>query len=350
MLFLTRLICSCRTKWNLIRLLLLALILFTFMVQMLTNIRQLPGELAIHIHNSFLSGRFDDAKLVRKNYTFINSHQVLYDYIINEPNKCKGNVPFLILLVIGERWQQEARQAIRQTWGKEDFVPGVRMLRLFFLGKGLGWNDKGQRSLLEESRMFHDIIQQDYLDTYHNLSLKVIMGFNWISAHCPNASYVMKTDSDMFVNTEYLIHRLLKPDEPPKLNYFTGYLMINGTPIRNLGSKWYVPYEEYPEERYPIFCSGTGYVFSANLVHDIVQVSPSIRWIHLEDAFVGLCLDKLGVLPVAPPKLTDFNPWRVFYSDCEYNQIVTSHEMRPSDLRYLWNRLQKQKHKCVRTD
>ncbi|XP_018425944.1 PREDICTED: beta-1,3-galactosyltransferase 2-like [Nanorana parkeri] len=372
MLSLTRLSCSSSTKWSIIRILFLVLILFTLMVLLFSNFRWLPGQLvvtAVRIGNAVpeLSTEFEAIKSEKKNEASLDKEHVLfpnalletntskdapktlhiYDYLINEPDKCKDGAPFLILLIAAERWQKEARQAIRQTWGKEDFLPGVRILRLFFIGKDVGWNDDARRSLLEESQMFHDIIQQDYLDTYYNLTVKVMMGLSWISTHCPEASYVMKTDSDMFVNSEYLISRLLKPEEPPRPNYFTGYLMTNATPIRNLDSKWYVPPAEYPEKGYPLFCSGTGYVFSANLAPKIVQVSPTVKWIRLEDVFVGLCLDKLGVLPVAPPKPNDFNAWRVFYTDCEYNQIVTSHELRPGEIIYFWNKLQQNKHKCV---
>lgn len=370
MFSLIRLISFSCTKWRITRLLFLALLLFTLMVLIFSNVRWLPGKLAmstIQMQNALaiLSGRVQTNTSPANNHTPSVHHLITnasmtpksskdpqkrvhtYGYVINEPDKCKDSNPFLILLITVEGWRKEARQAIRQTWGKEDFLPGVRILRLFFLGKDQGWNDDGQRSLVEESQMFHDIIQHDYLDIYYNLTTKVINGLNWISTYCPNASYVMKTDSDMFVNTEHLVYRILKPDGPPRLNYFTGYLMTNGSPIRNLDSKWYVPPEEYPEESYPLFCSGTGYVFSGDLARKIVQVSPNIRWIRLEDAFVGLCLDKLGVLPVAPPKDSDFSPLRVIYSDCVYNQIVTSHFFSPGDLRYFWNRLQQNKHTCV---
>ncbi|XP_075688603.1 beta-1,3-galactosyltransferase 2-like [Rhinoderma darwinii] len=270
-----------------------------------------------------------------------------YQYIINEPDKCKDHVPFLVLLVTVEKWQQEARQAIRKTWGKEDLLPGIKILRLFFLGKDTKLNNNAEQALLRESQEFHDIIQQDYLDTYTNLTIKVLMGLNWITTYCPQALYVMKTDSDMFVNTEYLVNKLLKPDQLPKTNYFTGYLMLNGSPIRNLDSKWYVSPDEYPEAKYPPFCSGTGYVLSGDLSHKIVKISASVRWIHLEDVFIGLCLDKLGVQPVAPPKNSDFNNWRVMYSDCGYHNIVTSHEVSSAEILHYWGRLQKSKHLCT---
>lgn len=270
-----------------------------------------------------------------------------YVYIINEPDKCKEHVPFLVLLITVERWQQEARQAIRNTWGKEDFLPGVKILRLFFLGVDSKLNTDAKQALLRESQEFHDIIQQDYMDTYKNLTTKVLMGLNWITTYCPHAVYVMKTDSDMFVNTQYLVNKVLRPDQVPKTNYFTGYLMLNGSPIRNLNSKWYASRHVYPEEKYPPFCSGTGYVFSGDLAHKIIKISPSIRWLHLEDVFIGCCLDKLGVLPVAPPKHSDFNNWRVQYSDCRYHNIVTSHGVSPGDIRHYWNRLQNTTDLCA---
>ena len=41
----------------------------------------------------------------------------------------------------------------------------------YFLGKGT--DEKLQKSILNESETFKDIIQGDFFDTYHNLSYKV---------------------------------------------------------------------------------------------------------------------------------------------------------------------------------
>lgn len=270
-----------------------------------------------------------------------------FEYILNEPNKCKENRPFLVFLIAVQAWQSEARQAIRQTWGKEDFLPGVQTLRLFFIGEDATSTDDAKRALVDESQKYHDIIQQEYMDTYNNLTLKTLTGFKWVATYCPQVPYVMKTDSDMFVNTEYLINKLLLPDQPPRKNYFTGYLMKDFSPNRNTESKWYMSPELYPGERYPLFCSGTGYVFSGDLAVKILKVAPSIKLLHLEDVFVGICLDKLGISPVPPPKDSDFNHWKLSYSHCLYNQIVTSHQFQPSELITYWESLQENKHTCV---
>ncbi|XP_030631622.1 beta-1,3-galactosyltransferase 2-like [Chanos chanos] len=270
-----------------------------------------------------------------------------YAYIINELYKCQQRDPFLVLLIAVEPQQVEARNAIRQTWGNETLVQGLGLARLFMLGLKEGSqgvrNSRLQRSIEAESRQHRDIIQQEFMDTYHNLTLKTLMGMHWVATHCPNARYVMKTDSDMFVNTEYLIQKLLKPSVPPRQNYFTGYLMRGYAPNRNKGSKWYMSPELYPSERYPVFCSGTGYVFSGDMAQKIHQASLSIRRLHLEDVYVGICLAKLRIEPVPPPNEFLFHHWRVSYSSCKYSQLITSHQFHPNELVKYWDHLQTNK-------
>ena len=210
-----------------------------------------------------------------------------YRYIINQRDACRDAKPFLVLLIAAEPGQAEARKAIRQTWGNHSLIPGLGMVRIFLLGLGRPGDVRLQRSIEEEGRRHRDIVQQEYMDTYYNLTIKTLMGMNWVAVHCPQAAYVMKTDSDMFVNTEYLVQKLLKPGIPPRRNYFTGYLMRGYAPNRNKDSKWYMSPELYPSERYPVFCSGTGYVFSADLAEKIYGVSLGIRRLHLEDVYVG---------------------------------------------------------------
>lgn len=276
-----------------------------------------------------------------------------FPYIINEPDKCAENrpAPFLVLLIATEARQVEARNAIRQTWGNESVAPALGFIRLFLLGKKEGELGLLQQRMLEaESRRHHDIIQQDFLDSYKNLTIKTLMGMNWVAMYCPEASYVMKTDSDMFVNTEYLIYKLLRPELKPRMNYFTGNNMRGFAPNRNKNSKWYMPPELYPSEKYPTFCSGTGYVFSGDVAKKIYQASLSIRHLHLEDVYVGICLAKLRIEPTPPPNEFLFNHWRVSYSSCKYSHLITSHGFHPNELLKYWHHLQSNKRNaCLST-
>ncbi|KAK7888860.1 hypothetical protein WMY93_024420 [Mugilogobius chulae] len=202
-----------------------------------------------------------------------------YRYILNEPLKCKDSTPFLVLLIAAEPGQKDARNAIRQT-------------------------------IAEESRTYHDIIQQDYQDTYYNLTIKTLMGMNWVATHCPQVSYVMKTDSDMFVNTEYLIQKLLKPELPPKQrNWLRVFWRFGGADLPGVAQ------------------------------HSQAAFGGRLR---------GICLAKLRIDPQPPPNEFLFNHWRVSYSSCKYSHLITSHQFQPGELVKYWSHLQTNKHNaCV---
>ncbi|XP_038614531.1 beta-1,3-galactosyltransferase 2-like [Tachyglossus aculeatus] len=265
-----------------------------------------------------------------------------YKFLINEEDKCKDKSPFLVLLICTKASEKEHRDSIRKTWGNESLVAGFPVVRLFMLGNHDPVYTPGVQN---ESKQYHDIIQQNFLDTYTNLTLKVIMGMEWVTTYCPHAKFVMKTDTDMFVNTEYLIQKLLVTIPPTQL-FFTGRIMRNHKPIRNKDSKWYMPVDIYPEERYPDFCSGTGYVFSASIAEKVLNASLSIKYLHLEDVYVGLCLHRNKIPVASPPGSSLFNTYQVSFTPCRYNNLITSHQISPRLLITFWEQLQKDKKMC----
>ena len=262
-------------------------------------------------------------------------------YIIRESDKCPEGEPppFLVLLILTVAGEVETRNAIRQTWANENVAPGVRIIRLFLLGVKEGELGRQQQKIVEaESLMHHDIIQQDFLDTYLNLTLKTLLGMNWVAMHCPRASYVMKTDSDMFVNTLFLIQKLLRPELKPKTNYITGLIYKDTKPIRDKSSKWYISPEEYPNETYPDYCCGTGYVFSGDMATKLYEASVNIPFLRFEDVYVGMCLERLGIKPTPSPDWL-FNNWRVYYSSYRYRNLVTVHHVVPRDMLEYWHNI-----------
>ncbi|NXC03390.1 B3GT2 galactosyltransferase, partial [Orthonyx spaldingii] len=264
-----------------------------------------------------------------------------FTFIINEEEKCKDKTPFLVLLISTTATELQHRNAIRKSWGNETAIPGVDIVRLFMLG--IETKDANEDVLLTESEQYHDIIQQDFLDTYNNLTLKTLMGMRWVASYCSGTRFVMKTDTDVFVNTMYLIEKLLRPLPPPTQNYFTGFLMKGYSPIRNKASKWYMSREEFPGDRYHPFCSGTGYVFSGDLAAKIVNASLTIKSLHLEDVYVGFCLNANRV-EIVPPRHSLFNLHKVPFSPCVYNKIITSHHIWPHEHIQYWETLQEKKH------
>lgn len=243
-----------------------------------------------------------------------------------------------MILISTTHKEFDARQAIRETWGDENNFKGIKIATLFLLGKNA---DPVLNQMVEqESQIFHDIIVEDFIDSYHNLTLKTLMGMRWVATFCSKAKYVMKTDSDIFVNMDNLIYKLLKPSTKPRRRYFTGYV-INGGPIRDVRSKWYMPRDLYPDSNYPPFCSGTGYIFSADVAELIYKTSLHTRLLHLEDVYVGLCLRKLGIHPF---QNSGFNHWKMAYSLCRYRRVITVHQISPEEMHRIWNDMSSKKH------
>ncbi|CAH2219129.1 beta-1,3-galactosyltransferase 5-like [Pelobates cultripes] len=255
------------------------------------------------------------------------------------PNiNCKKNPPFLVLLITSIHDQQAARMAIRQSWGKPRTIQKQNVVAFFLLGSSVIRQHEDQANLVDEHNKYNDIIQRDFIDAYYNLTLKTVMGLDWIHHFCPETTFVMKTDTDMFVNTIYLVDLLLR--KKLTANFFTGFLKPDEYPIRNIFSKWYVSRLEYPYYKYPPFCSGTGYVFSVDVALKIINMTSIVPFFKLEDVYVGLCLDKLKIPLQELHNKQTFFPERVSFSVCNYRNIVTSHGVQPKDILLYWEAME----------
>uniref|UniRef100_A0A8C9JU25 Hexosyltransferase n=3 Tax=Panthera TaxID=9688 RepID=A0A8C9JU25_PANTA len=249
---------------------------------------------------------------------------------------CRQDPPFLVLLVTSSHEQLFARTVIRNTWGKEKNVSGKQIKTFFLLGATA--NKDLSRLVAQESQQHRDIIQKDFMDAYFNLTLKTMMGIEWIHRFCPQAAFVMKTDSDMFVNVYYLTELLLKKNRTTR--FFTGFLKLNEFPIREKHNKWFVSKYEYPWDKYPPFCSGTGYVFSSDVAGQVYNVSESVPFIKLEDVFVGLCLAKLQIRLEELHSEQTFFPNGLRFSTCRFKKIVACHFVKPHHMLSYWQALE----------
>ncbi|XP_066426588.1 beta-1,3-galactosyltransferase 2-like [Molothrus aeneus] len=264
-----------------------------------------------------------------------------YRFLLNHPDKCRERAPFLVLLVVTSPQDLAARDAVRRTWGDEGAVPGLAVLRLFLLGVHPAFGAELRPVLEEEDALHGDLLQQDFLDTYNNLTLKTLMGLEWVSRFCPNASYVMKADHDVFLNLEYLAGLL----RPPRTDFLTGYVYRRTGPLRNRAYKWFVPREVYPNDTYPPYCGGPGYVLSGDLALRVFRVAQALPVINMEDAFVGICLHALGV-PVTEPPPGAFTMYRLDYERCRFARLAMVHHYGPQELLRLWPHFRNASARC----
>ncbi|XP_078614910.1 beta-1,3-galactosyltransferase 5-like [Branchiostoma floridae x Branchiostoma japonicum] len=251
----------------------------------------------------------------------INPHP--YTFLINNAGKCGSSEVFLLIIVTSSPENYAQRSAVRQTWGNESNVPGTVIKTVFAVGKP--GNASTQRGLEYENKVHKDIIQEDFVDSYKNLTLKTVMCMRWASEFCPCAKFVMKADDDTLVNI-YKLVTLLKSTMPKK--FVTGHVYSGARPDRNADVRWYVSKEEYPRETFPKYPSGFAYVMSYDVTGLIYQVSLTLKYLFLEDVFLGLCLERLKVEPVYDGR---FYPWGWAPCQAPFNNRIASHLLKTHD-------------------
>ncbi|XP_070178796.1 uncharacterized protein [Littorina saxatilis] len=258
-----------------------------------------------------------------------------FPVLIDHPSYCHDLSPttIVLLLISSAPMNGEKRQAIRHTWGAKCQDPASTHRCLFVLGDSQSTevNDK----LRKENEEFKDILQFGFKDAYSNLTYKTLTSLHWVSRQCGEVSYVMKTDDDMWVNTE-LIPALLTAT--PRKDFMGGFCWGNSSPNRDTQSKWYVPLRSFRHPSFPPMCSGTGYIMSGDVARKVVAASEDIPFFHLEDVYVALCLQKYDI---RPRRIQGFNNVYVNFDPCQYrHKVMTSHQVPTYMLEQYWKQAQ----------
>lgn len=201
----------------------------------------------------------------------------------------------------------------------------LNVKRIFLLGTSLDVVTNAR--IYQESEKYQDILMHDYVDSYHNLTYKTLMGLHWASTYCPQSTYVMKTDDDVYLNLKNLV-RLL--NQSPIHDFIVGHLFEHSLPVRDKASKWHVSEMMFPGSVYPPYLSGMAYVMSRDLTTKIAHTSLSLPFIFLEDVFVGTVLEKLNIKPLSHACFVYYD--QTNYPICAYIQACAIHMKIPESL------------------
>ena len=162
----------------------------------------------------------------------------------------------------------ERRQATRDTWAHKAVLNDMKVI--FVLAQPR--DDSTQTQIITESERFGDILQFNFIDDYHNLTLKAVALLRWIALKCTTSAYIVKTDDDIIVNVERLRQNI---DKRIFLSGITGKMFVKSKPVRDIsdqyGHKWLVPKYIYDKDYYPPYISGAAYVVSSDVI-------PQLYW------------------------------------------------------------------------
>ncbi|XP_072475305.1 UDP-GlcNAc:betaGal beta-1,3-N-acetylglucosaminyltransferase 7-like [Notamacropus eugenii] len=269
-------------------------------------------------------------------------HCRYFPILMNHPEKCEGGV-YLLVVVKSIITQHDRREAIRRTWGRERAAEGGRgaVRTLFLLGTAAKEGERAhyQQLLAYEDRLYRDILQWDFLDSFFNLTLKEVHFLKWLDTFCPQVSFIFKGDDDVYVSPdnllEFLAHR--RPDE----DLFVGDVLYRARPIRKKGSKYYIPGTLYSELLYPPYAGGGGFLVAAGLARRLHRASQSLELFPIDDVFLGMCLQLLRVRPKAHTGFKTFGITRNKSSPmnkepCVFRSMLVVHKLLPAELLDMW--------------
>lgn len=235
----------------------------------------------------------------------------------------------ILILVKSDICNKERRETIRNTWGNLQNISNVNIVFMLGLPK-----NETECDMLEELNLFHDIIQENFIDTYRNNTIKTVMGFNWAVKYCRHVDYLFFVDDDYFVNVKNLCKL---PDRlRTKVDVYGGTITSRAIPFRDKGSKWYISWENYPFDRWPPYIMGGAYIVSMTTAKQFQLAFPYIKQIFMDDAYLGIVARKLHISPLGLPG---------FYSGKKKRKsmlggMVASHGYDdPSDVIFTWKRL-----------
>lgn len=268
-----------------------------------------------------------------------------------QPQVCSQgtDLPYLLVIVCSGVNNTAARNAIRGSWARDEAT--LKNVRVVFL-LGHLQNDTQQENILEESLQHGDIIQEGFLDTYANLTVKSLMLLKWFSQNCDTSSssssssslssskarsveYVMKTDDDMYINLPKL-YELVRANKKP--NLLLGSLICNAVPIKDPHNKWFVPHYMFSEKKFPNYLSGTGYLMHRTTVSKLFTAALDIPVFHLEDIYVtGILARKVGIRPADN---IGFSFARRKFNSCLFKQTITTHQIKHNEMLAIYTKLQ----------
>lgn len=230
-----------------------------------------------------------------------SQNRFIKDLKISPLNTSCGKNPFIIIIVTSYVGHVELRSAHRRAM-PQDYLVAMNATRIFMLAK-IPPHEKyiTQAAIEDESNTFGDILQGSFLENYRNLTFKHLMGLQWASKKCSDASYILKVDDDTVFNLERT-YKLLT-SKSIEGDYLIGYMLNNTKPRRDRQNKWYVTWEEYPRNEYPPYMSGWYYITTPNTAARLSNEAMYHPYFWIDDILItGLITEALNIKLIHLPK------------------------------------------------
>ncbi|KAK6123458.1 hypothetical protein DH2020_042794 [Rehmannia glutinosa] len=155
---------------------------------------------------------------------------------------------FIGILSAGNHFAE--RMAVRRSWMQHKLIKSSNVVVRFFVA--LNGRKEVNIEVKKEAEFFGDIVIVPYMDNYDLVVLKTVAIFEY-GVRTVSAKYIMKGDDDTFVR-------------------------------------------EWPEEDYPPYANGPGYIISSDIANSILSdfEKHKLRLFKMEDVSVGMWVEKVN--------------------------------------------------------
>ncbi|XP_073009572.1 hydroxyproline O-galactosyltransferase GALT3 [Typha latifolia] len=226
------------------------------------------------------------------------------------------------------------RMALRRSWMQYEAVRSGDVAVRFFTG--LHKNKQVNLELWKEAQVYGDIQLMPFVDYYSLITLKTI-AVCILGTRILPAKYIMKTDDDAFVRIDEVFSSLKRSGSNGLLY---GLIAFESLPERDKDNKWFISPEEWPDDSYPPWAHGPGYIISRDVAKFIVQghQERNLQLFKLEDVAMGIWIQEYNNTGQA---INYINDDRFHNTGCE-SDYVLAHYQSPRLLLCLWEKLQRE--------
>ena len=189
---------------------------------------------------------------------------------------------FLFVLVLSAPKNKDRRDVIRYSWKNSYTEQGKQFLTKFVVGTYK--LSVEEITLIDaEIKQYDDmLVLADHLESYTNLTRKVLQSFVWADQNV-DFSYLLKTDDDSFLKLDTIESELKARTSPQSL--YWGEVLSGHSPTKK--GQWKETRWKLGRNYLP-YAAGGGYILSRDLVHRIAQNADAITLYSNEDVSVGV--------------------------------------------------------------
>ncbi|KAL3855111.1 hypothetical protein ACJMK2_014340 [Sinanodonta woodiana] len=229
--------------------------------------------------------RLRNGKMVR--YTNFSYFPITTNssYLLNNEHLCRVNGELTLLIMVHTAVPHfHHRQVLRDTWANKELLKNKHVRILFMLGRPT--NESIQVLLVNESQQYKDLVQGDFIDDYHNLTHKGVLGFRWITENCRNAKFILKIDDDVYVNIFRVLEELL-PTYRNHPDHIMCLLAQNAYIFREK-SKWAISSDYFPDfQNYPVsYCLGPLVLIPGKFIPHLLEAAKRTPFFWVDDVYL----------------------------------------------------------------